>query len=162
MAQTLRCGHETTTSRRSHALSRGIASKLRGDAQYVVNGVVQLVMLVPHLAITTLFVWAFASADSPASAASAEDAHRYAISTVLAYWLGSLFFFGWAPLGVVWASLNAYGLFRKRRWSITSTLIYAFFSLPTWLGTPAALYAIATLWPLRKKNRDLARVASSF
>jgi hypothetical protein len=86
-----------------------------------------------------------------------ESSARGVLSLVIAVWLVSLVFFGWAPLGIVWTPINAYGLFRKRRWAYISSVVYAVFSLPSCIGTPFAAYAIATLWSrARKKSRDLA------
>jgi eukaryotic-like serine/threonine-protein kinase len=136
-------------------LSRALSRKLGAEIHYTVNAAAQLFMWIFHVLITVFFLWALFSPDTPPAPArnlpEGELRLRY-VSTVIAVWLAALFFFGWAPLGVVWAPVNAYGLFRKKRWALTSTLIYAGFSALTCLGTPAAVYAFVTLWPLRKNR----------
>ena len=76
--------------------------------------------------------------------------HHYAAYFV--GWLAVLFFSGWGPIGVIWTPINAYGLLRKRRWAVTSTLIYSAFASLTCLATPPAIVALVTLWDLRKKT----------
>jgi len=136
-------------------LTRALARKLGSEIHYTVNAAAQLVMFVFHALVTIFFVWAILSPDTPPAPArnlpEGELRLRY-VSTVIAVWLAALFFFGWAPLGVVWTPVNAYGLLRRRRWALTSTLIYAGYSLLTCIGTPAAIYALLTLWPLRKAD----------
>jgi len=77
--------------------------------------------------------------------------------TLIVVWLAALFFLGWAPLGVFWTPINAYGLLRRRRWALRSTMIYAGYSIWTCVGTPFALYALMTLWPLRKNKNATSR-----
>ncbi len=72
--------------------------------------------------VSTLFTWAIAVSSSP-PAQPKTDAGVHGVSMVLAVWLTALFLLGWAPLGVIWTPINAYGLFRRRKWAVTSTLI---------------------------------------
>jgi len=130
-------------------LSGAITKRQGGDVHYKVNAVLQMVMWLFQVAITVLLTAALLSPDDPHPPAEA----RHYLATVVAVWLGALFFFGWAPLGVFWAPINAYGLLRRRRWALGSTMIYAVFSLWTCIGTPFAVYALLSLWPLRKKNK---------
>ena len=102
----------------------GGAQARDGNVHYAINATMQLGLWVFHAAITTLFMWAIVSSDSPASSGTATKDHVRTLSTVIALWLAALFFFGWGPIGVLWTPINAYGLFRKRRWALTSTLVY--------------------------------------
>ena len=131
------------------ALLAAARRNLGGSVHVAINGVLQIAMFVFHASITALFLWAMLSEAQGAHAAYSPSTER--VATVLAWWLAGIFFTGWAPVGVIWTALNAYGLFRKRRWAITSTLIYCAIALLTCLGTPIAIYGLVTLWPLRKK-----------
>lgn len=133
-------------------LCKRISRKLAGDVQLVINAVLQLGMFLFHAGISALFIWAMASANSPATTTHpASEARVRLVATVIVVWLAALFFLGWGPLGVVWTPINAWGLLRRRRWAVTSTLVYAACSTLTCIGTPVAIYALVTLWPLRKK-----------
>jgi serine/threonine protein kinase len=133
-----------------------ISRKLAGDVHYTINAFLQVGMFVVHAAISTLFTWALLSPDAPAAppkpSLPPNEVRLHYISTVIAVWLAALFFFGWGPLGVVWTPINAYGLFRRKRWALTSTLVYAACSALTCIGTPVAVYAFVTLQPLRRKS----------
>jgi serine/threonine protein kinase len=133
------------------AMCAQVERKLAGNVHYAINATMQLGLWVFHAAITTLFMWAIVSSDSPSSGTPTKD-HVRTLSTVIALWLAALFFFGWGPIGVLWTPINAYGLFRKRRWALTSTLVYSAFSLFTCIGTPFAVYAVVSLWPLRRNR----------
>ena len=136
-------------------LRERVASKLAGAAHYAINACLQLLMLPFHVAVTTLFVWAFASSDPPSHYHATHDAAE-TISSAIVGWLAVLFFTGWAPLGAAWTACNAYGLFRRRRWALTSTLIYAASLMLTCFAAPIAVYAFVSLWPLRKKTATSA------
>jgi len=133
-----------------------IARKLAGSLHYRVNACLQLAMLPFHVAVTTLFAWAFLSSE-PATSHDPSHPAAEIIGSVIVGWLALLFFSGWATLGVFWTVLNAYGLFRRRPWALNSTLIYAGTLLFTCFGTPIAVYAFVSLWPLRKKNATSSR-----
>lgn len=62
-----------------------------------------------------------------------------AILTYAIYWAT------WVMLGVLWAPLNAIGLWRRRPWARVSTLLYAGFTGFSILGLPYAGYAIYSL-----------------
>ncbi|MFO0554022.1 MAG: serine/threonine-protein kinase [Polyangiaceae bacterium] len=53
----------------------------------------------------------------------------------------------WLFLGLVWAPVNAWGLYTRRRFARTSTLVYACVSGLTCCGL---LYAVYALWSLRR------------
>lgn len=145
-------GLERDPTRRFATMDDLLASARRtlgGSVHVAINGVLQLAMFTFHASITALFLWAMFSEAQGAHATYSPSTER--VATVLAWWLAGIFFTGWAPVGVFWTSLNAYGLFRKRRWAITSTLIYCAIAFFTCLGTPIAIYGLVTLWPLRKK-----------
>ncbi|MFH1436248.1 MAG: hypothetical protein ABIJ56_11075 [Pseudomonadota bacterium] len=55
----------------------------------------------------------------------------------------------WCSAGIVWAPLNAYGLFKKRAWARTSSLVYYAVSLFTCCCIPLGLYG---LWSLSGKD----------
>ena len=138
-------------------LSRTITRRLGGEVHYKVNAVLQIVMWIFHVAITVLFIAALTAPDEPQRTYPPDEARLHYISTVIAVWLGALFFFGWAPLGIFWTPINAYGLLRRRRWALRSTMIYAGYSIWTCIGTPFAIYAFASLWPLRKNKSATSR-----
>jgi len=51
----------------------------------------------------------------------------------------------WVPLGAVWAPVNAWGLYKKKRWARVSTVVYAILGLATCIGTPYSAYALISL-----------------
>ncbi|MFO0552724.1 MAG: protein kinase [Polyangiaceae bacterium] len=53
--------------------------------------------------------------------------------------------FTWLPIGALWGSLNAWGLFKRRPWSRKSSLVYAAILLGGCVTTPYALYALYSL-----------------
>jgi serine/threonine-protein kinase len=56
-----------------------------------------------------------------------------------------LFVFGWLLGGVLWAPLNAFGLWRRRSWSRRSTLVYGVCAVITVIGIPYAIYSVWSL-----------------
>ncbi|MCA9620061.1 MAG: protein kinase, partial [Myxococcales bacterium] len=48
--------------------------------------------------------------------------------------------------GVIWAAVNALGLWRRQAWARKSTMIYAVMGIASLIGIPYAIYA---LWSLR-------------
>src|SRR5262249_22793230 len=115
-----------------------------------------------HTGLTVFLTWGMLSDTSSGSgggessnageALAADPSPTRIVSFVIAVWLILLFFVGWAPLGVLWTPINAYGLLRKKRWAYISTVVYAVFSLLTCVGTPFAAYALATLWSRARKK----------
>ena len=66
---------------------------------------------------------------------------------------GQIGFFGtfacigvWAALGLLWTPFNAWGLFMKRPWARTSTMVYWAGSLVTLCCIPIGLYGLWSLW----------------
>ncbi len=137
------------------ALERAVRRRLRpNELPFYLNAIFQFLLFFFHAGLTTLFVWAIVSKDTP-EADTATDPDLVALHHYAAYfvgWLAVLFFSGWGPVGVVWTPLNTYGLLRKRPWAITSTLVYSGFAALTCLATPLAVVSLVTLWPLRKKT----------
>ena len=64
----------------------------------------------------------------------------------------------WCSAGIVWAPLNAYGLFKKRAWARKSSLVYYAVSLFTCCCIPLGLYG---LWSLSVKDIRPARPGGS-
>jgi eukaryotic-like serine/threonine-protein kinase len=120
----------------------------RASVQLKVNAWLQLLVWLIHVGVTALVVWAMFQPDdvTPSERADASSRVSYVISALFL----ALVAFGWGPIGIVWTPINAWGLFSGRRWAISSTLVYAFLSLPTCLGTPFALYALISLWSERR------------
>lgn len=52
----------------------------------------------------------------------------------------------WSALGLLWTPFNAWGLFMKRPWARTSTMIYWAGSLVTLCCIPLGLYGLWSLW----------------
>lgn len=120
----------------------------RASVQLKVNAWLQLLVWLIHVGITALVVWAMFQPDDPTPSERADASAR--VSYVVSALFLALVAFGWGPIGIVWTPINAWGLFSGRRWAISSTMVYAFLSLPTCLGTPFALYALVSLWSERK------------
>jgi predicted Ser/Thr protein kinase len=133
-------------------LSRAITKRIDGEVHYKINALLQIGMWFIHVALTAFFVIALSAPDEPPRTHAADEAGLRWVVTIIVVWLAALFFLGWAPLGVFWTPINAYGLFRRRRWALRSTMIYAGYSIWTCVGTPLAIYALMTLWPLRKNK----------
>jgi hypothetical protein len=84
------------------------------------------------------------------------------IALAISVWLVLLVVSGWLPIGAIWTGINAWGLWRNRRWAVVSTLVYAIVSLPTCICTPYATYALASLWrAASKKKRDVRMAGPS-
>jgi serine/threonine protein kinase len=132
----------------------------QADIHVKINAFLQILMWPVHTGLTVFLVWGMLSDTSSSGgggshageALLADHSPTRIISLVIAVWLVLLFFVGWAPLGVIWTPINAYGLLRKRRWAYISTVVYAVFSLLTCVGTPFAAYALATLWSRARKK----------
>ncbi len=109
------------------------------------NGVFQLLMWPFHVAVNLLMLAAL-SAPEPTTPAPPASATADVLSSILATWLVGAFLIGWAPLGLLWTPINAFGLLRAKGWAYRSTVIYCLFAIPSVLGTPFAVYGLATLW----------------
>ena len=55
----------------------------------------------------------------------------------------------WSGTGIVWAPINAWGLFKKRGWARKSTMVYYVVSLFTCCCIPLGLFG---LWSLTRKD----------
>jgi DNA-directed RNA polymerase subunit RPC12/RpoP len=66
----------------------------------------------------------------------------------------------WSAVGLVWTPLNAWGLWKRRPWARTSTLVYWIGSLFTCCCVPFGAYGIWSL--LREDVRDLAGSPAPF
>jgi hypothetical protein len=106
-------------------------SELRRSQLYAANLRVQAAMSCVHLVGSVLWLprWLQFAADAP-------------LATLPTTWLSC--WTAWAALGLLWTPLNVFGLWRQARWARASTLGYAWLSLPTLFGTPAALFALLT------------------
>lgn len=62
---------------------------------------------------------------------------------------------GWSLIGLVWTPINAWGLWKKRPWARTSTLVYWIGSLFTCCCVPFGAYGIWSL--LREDVRAFSR-----
>ncbi len=114
-------------------------------AQLKLNAWFQLLMWPFHVFVNWIMLKALLLPESAPRAEAVNDATDI-LASVLATWLIGAFLTGWAPLGLVWTPLNAYGLFRGRRWAYRTTAIYALVAIPSIVGTPFAIYAMGTLW----------------
>jgi predicted Ser/Thr protein kinase len=140
------------------------------DGHVRANAIMQVLLCVLHVAMTTFLVWAISSDSSGSEIATdplgaARHDLTSGIALVISVGLVLMLLSGWLPLGAVWTAVNAWGLWRGRRWALWSTIVYAVVSLPTCLGTPYAVYALFSLWgrarARRKKNRDIAYAVPS-
>ncbi len=113
------------------------------------NKFFMVLMALMHVATVGGF---FLREDSPEQAAStvssSGDASR--IDGALELFLYGLLIMGfvtivWLPAGVVWAPLNAYGLFRRRPWARVSSIVYAAIGLFSCFGTMYSVYALYSL-----------------
>jgi hypothetical protein len=147
------------------ALERGLAPPPDGHLR--ANAILQALLSVMHFGVSAFLIWASASDSSGSEvatdpvAAARHDATA-AVSLTIAAVLAVLFLCGWLPLGGIWTAINAWGLWKGRRWAVWSALVYSFASLPTCLGTPYAVYGVFSLWSRAvKKKRDIVRPAPS-
>jgi hypothetical protein len=86
-----------------------------------------------------------ASVPTPSSATSTASDSDAALGAVLIIYL--LIMGGWAAFGVVWAPLNAVGLWRRAAWARKSAMIYAGLAVLSCIGLPYGIYA---LWSLTR------------
>lgn len=54
---------------------------------------------------------------------------------------------GWLVFGIVWAPMNAWGLWHHKRWARGSSLVYATLAIPSLIAAPYGIYA---LWSLSR------------
>jgi hypothetical protein len=120
----------------------------RASVHLRVNAWFQILLWLIHVLVTVFVIWAVMQPD--ATPPERTDAAAQ-MSFVIAALVLALVAFGWGPIGIFWTPINAWGLFTGRRWSITSTLVYSFLSLPTCIGTPFAIYALVSLWKERRR-----------
>jgi serine/threonine protein kinase len=86
-----------------------------------------------------------ASVPTPSSATSTASDSDAALGAVLIIYL--LIMGGWTAFGVVWAPLNAVGLWRRAAWARKSAMIYAGLAVLSCIGLPYGIYA---LWSLTR------------
>jgi serine/threonine protein kinase len=86
-----------------------------------------------------------ASVPTPSSATTTASDSDAALGAVLIIYL--LIMGGWAAFGVVWAPLNAVGLWRRAAWARKSAMIYAGLAVLSCIGLPYGIYA---LWSLTR------------
>jgi serine/threonine protein kinase len=125
----------------------------QGDATHIrLNIAVQVVASVGHAA--TLVSWARTSAGSGEATSTstlhpteppAGEAGPLLTGVVTLMFVGALVVFAGAPLGVVWAPLNALGLWRRWGWARRSTMIYGALAILSCFGLPYGIYAIWSL-----------------
>jgi eukaryotic-like serine/threonine-protein kinase len=130
-------------------LARAVAP--RSNPHLVLHTYASLVMTVFHLGMTTLLVLSLTKDDAAPTArvpsTSSGDTTLDGPTIVLTVigLLAVLVTTAWIPLGLFWAPLNAWGLFRRQRWARVSTLVYAAMGLLSCFGTPYAIYALVSL-----------------
>jgi serine/threonine-protein kinase len=130
------------------ALARAVAP--RANPHVLIHTYASLVMAVFHLGMSILFVLSLARDDatrSPARSTGSGDVDLNGPTVVLMVLalLALLVTTVWIPLGLFWAPLNAWGLYRRQRWARVSTLVYAAMGLLSCFGTPYAIYALFSL-----------------
>ena len=76
----------------------------------------------------------------PPSADPAEAAGE-----VVGHWIAIVMLPIWSVVGLVWAPLNAYGLWKLRPWARTSTMAYWIMSIFSCCCSPFGLYGLITL-----------------
>jgi tRNA A-37 threonylcarbamoyl transferase component Bud32 len=116
----------------------------RTSVQLRVNALLQLLAFAVHVMLVAVFAKYIATHEASPAAATSDGATPSANPVTLA--IVALYVFVWLPIGMVWTPINAYGLYRNRRWASVSTMIYSLTALPTCIGTPFGAYALATLW----------------
>lgn len=123
-----------------------VAIEARAIVRLRTVGWLQLVMTGVHVLLVVL-LWSSIAAlyGAPVESSAATTT---APSGLVWQDIAALTVFVWAPLGALWAPVNAMGLLRRKRWARLSTLLYALISVPTVVGTPFAAFALLTL--LRK------------
>ncbi len=138
------------------------------DGHVRANAIFQMLLCAMHTTISIFLLWVVfyepakdSAITRPPPTIPPQEASS-GIALALSVWLAVLLFSGWLPLGIPWTAVNAYGLWRGKRWALWSTLLYAFVSLLSCIGTPYAVYALFSLWSrARKKNRDTRALAAS-
>ncbi len=128
------------------------------DGHVRANAIFQTLLCAMHTAISGFLLWVVLyepakDAHIPAPTIPPQEASS-GIVLALSVWLAVLLFSGWLPLGIPWTAANAVGLFRGKRWAMWSTLIYAFVTLFTCIGTPYAVYALFSLWSRARKKTE--------
>lgn len=118
-----------------------------GYVHWRTNTFVQLGMWVVHAVLMVFVIPLLIHMLVPGE--SSPEPNAYGATETLFLSFMALFTLIWTPLGTVWTAMNALRLWRQRSWGRLSTLLYAVLSLPTGLGTPAAVYA---LWSLTRPS----------
>ena len=122
-------------------------SSTRSQAQIHItaNFVLQIVMLLIHLlfagsAIVNAVLFFYGDAGWGPYAEDAFNQGRRAGNLLAIVAIAA-----WSLVGMVWAPINAFGLWNRRPWARTSTSAYWFLSLLTVCGIPFALYGLLSL-----------------
>jgi predicted Ser/Thr protein kinase len=137
------------------------------DPHVRANAVLQMLLCGLHVAMTAFLVWIISQPSSGSEISTdplgaARHDVTSGIALAISVGLVLLLLSGWLPIGAIWTAVNAWGLWKGRRWALWSTVVYAIASLPTCLGTPYAVYALFSLWGrARNKKRDMPRAAPS-
>jgi hypothetical protein len=121
------------------ALERGEGKSAEWILALHVLGLVAMACV--HLVFTALVAFALVQPDNPndVSAYGRFDAFVSAL-------FGMLLVTGWLPLGIPVTLAGAWGVAKRKSWAYVVVTLYAFLSLVTVVGTPYALFALATLF----------------
>jgi serine/threonine protein kinase len=120
------------------ALERGEGKSAEWILALHVLGLVAMACV--HIVFTALVAFALVQPDNPndVSAYGRFDAFVSAL-------FGMLLVTGWLPLGIPVTLAGAWGVAKRKAWAYVVVTLYAFLSLFTVVGTPYALFALATL-----------------
>ena len=131
------------------------AGSRAGEVHVLINVVCQGIAGAVHAALMAAFIASnplgkpLQSATPGPSGAAVESSLSNTLigAAAGASFLGLLLFFVMTPIGVVWAPLNAIGLWRRWSWARASTMVYGGMCVLSCLGLPYGVYA---LWSLRR------------
>jgi hypothetical protein len=127
------------------------AAAPRANPHLMLHTYASLVMACFHVGMTLFCVDALMNDDGPSTpevpSASSGDTSLDGPTIVLTLLglLALLVTTVWIPLGLFWAPVNAWGLYRRQRWARVSTIAYAAMGLLSCFGTPYAIYALVSL-----------------
>jgi len=126
--------------------------KSKAEKHVKINAVVQVVMTAVHgLTLLSVFINLILSLIASQPGNPLGDAYPVPPGTPEKIgFFGAFVVIGlWCSAGIVWAPLNAYGLFKKRPWARKSAMAYYAVSLFTCCCIPLGLYG---LWSLGKSD----------
>ena len=101
-----------------------------------------LIWLVDAAFVAFSFVNSALSASAPSSTAGEASSPATLTSFEVIAVLLIIAIVAWLPVTIAWVPVNAYGLWRRRAWARSATLLYGVFAMLSCVGLPFGIYLV--------------------